>query len=154
MSSFIDLGIDCGDCEGLADQISAHFDRFIIRLPEGHPVECDAARKVQKLSHWFVDVYPLGMGYGVPNGRPELVEKENYAVVRQALYEHLSLGTGYRRALFGSEIFDFFTSSSPEELAVIDLPDMIYSTAAFPIPPSGVKVIPFCPGYLRVVAID
>jgi hypothetical protein len=151
MSYAIDLGIDCGASERLADQMLRHFDQLRIRLPGGREVTCDALGKACRLDHWFVGIYPRGMGYGVEDCRPELVESANYETIKWALYDHLSLGSGYRRAYFGSESFDSFACPTPEELLWIDLPDMIFSTEAFPNAPASLMTVPFSPGYVRVI---
>jgi len=151
MSYFINFGIDCGTSESIADEMLKHFDGFRILLPAQRAVECSMSHKAEKLDHWFIGIFPDGMGYGVPDCRHELVEPKNYTAIRLALYRHLSLVSGYRRAWFGSEALDSFTSATPEELAMIDLPETIYAIDAFPRIPEGMQVVPFSPGYLRVV---
>ena len=94
------------------------------------------------------------MGYGVQDCRGELVTPENYEVIRFALYRHLSLVSGYCRAWFAQEAFDFFTSPTPDELAIIDLQGMIYARDAFPLIVPGTQVVPFSRGYLQVTASD
>ena len=153
MSYAIDLGVDYGTSEQVADQIVEHFDGFRILLPADREVECAVTGKAQRLNHWFVGVIPKGMGYGVPDCRPELVEPMNYEAIKSALYGHLSLVSGYRRAWFASEAFDSFTSPTPEELAWIDYPEMIFASRAFPSIPTGTRVVQFSPGYLRVTEI-
>jgi len=150
MSYAIDLGIDCGASEQIADAMLKHFDGFRILLPEDGEVDCIAVGKAQKLNHWFVGVFPHGMGYGVPDCRPELVEPRNYEAIKLALYRHLSRVSGYRRAWFGQEAFDFFTSPAPEELAIVDIRELIYAADCFPLIPEGTQSVPFSPGYMRV----
>jgi hypothetical protein len=90
------------------------------------------------------------MGYGVQDCRPELVEPKNCEAIKLALYLHLSRVSGYRRALFGQEAFDFFASATPDELAIVDIPDLIYASDSFPVLPEGTRSVPFSPGYMRV----
>lgn len=153
MSYAIDLGIDCGTSELIADAMLKHFDRLRIVLPEDRFVDCIASGKAQKLNHWFVGIFPHGMGYGVQDCRPELVEPKNYEAIKSALYLHLSRVSGYRRAWFGQEAFDFFTSPTPNELAIVDIPELIYSRDSFPVIPEGTQSVLFSPGYMRVTQI-
>ena len=154
MSYATNLAIDCGSSEQLADGLIKHFDGYVISLPDNTTVTCNTG-KAERLNHWFVGVFPQGMWLGPIRGlekehRPELCSSPFCEVIKQTLYHHLALVSDYRRALFGCEAFDFFTSPTPDELQYIDAPDMVFAEQNFPNPILTKPTSQFCPGY-RIV---
>lgn len=151
MAIYFNLAIDCGEDEESADAALQHFEGFFINLSELPPAECEVW-KAKVRERWFVGVWPKGMGYAtLPISRPELMQAPNLKIIRVALNERLLALTGYRRARFGDEAWDFFVDSSPEEDDDIDYIHMVFSSKDFSQPPKGSTIAPFAEGYAIVI---
>ncbi len=141
------LAIDCGTSQQAADSVASHFRTLNLRLPEIGKVDCDVSAGSIG-GQYIVAVVPLGMGYGLPGySRPELLVHED--AIREALYEHLSLASGFRRAIFCADPCDCIFDS-PKESMDIDYPYMIYANTEFSQPPQQ-NIKPFSRGYSIVL---
>jgi len=145
------LGIDCGASRQTIDSITSHFRGLQLQLPEIGGVEYEVSAGTSG-GHCCVAVMPVGMGYGLPGYcRPELMAHEG--AIKEALYRHLSLVGGFRRAIFCADPCDCIFDSL-EEFMDIDYPGMIYADAEFPTQPTQQKVNSFSRGYSIVLPHD
>jgi hypothetical protein len=130
MAVIFNLGIDCGHSAEVAEAAVRHFDGFVIPLRHLSPAHC-RVHQVRHRERWYVEVWPDGMGMATT--RPELLSAE--AEIISALYERLRMLSGFSRALFGGEAFDWLRGDTPEEDANVDCTNLIYREVEFSAPP-------------------
>ncbi len=155
MATYFNLGIDCGTNADMAAAAMAHFHEFVVELPDGAPAICATHRSHQR-DLWFVEVWPQGMGYGIPPtlpSRPELCDAQPLEIIRDALHARLQALSGYRRALFGGEAYDLLAFATPEEDNDLDYAGLIFSQDLFPDLPTHCTIKPFASGYLQVTEV-
>jgi hypothetical protein len=153
MAIYYNLGIDCGADESVAVAAMVHFDGFAIDVPGRDAAVCSVARRHAR-GLWFVEVSPAGLGQGIPHplpSRPELCDPVTLGLIGAALHARLKSFSGYRRAMFGGEVFDQFVHATPEEDQEIDYAGLIFCRKQFPTVPPGCAVEPFSAGY-RIVS--
>ncbi|GAA4426608.1 hypothetical protein [Bremerella cremea] len=100
------LGVVCASNAALASQIARHYASLTISIPGIADIACEASiHEIGK--HHLVEVFPVGMGVGLPPGhypsRPELLEPANVVAIREALYLPLKSFPGFRYARFDVE---------------------------------------------------
>jgi hypothetical protein len=154
MAILINLGIDCGKSEEVADRIVNHFQGYRFKLIDVGEVESEIWKKKNKIcGYWCIGVWPIGLGCGTRT-KYEADLMEYQEAIGSNLYSHLALIRGYRKALFGGEIFDMWKDRDEEqEEMIINEPiyweEMtIYAEAEFPsLTEDLVYKSPFIPGY-------
>ena len=152
MAIYYNLGIDCGAEREVAEGMMRHFEGFSIGLPDTPPVvvelTCEQARGL-----WFVGVWPVGVSRGAPRGdRVELLSDAPLQAIEEALWDRLAEIIGYRRAMFGAEIYDMFTFAHRDEDSDIDYQGMVFAVDLFP-PSNAVETTAFREGYARVTEL-
>ena len=155
MAIYFNLAVDCSSNERVATAVMAHFHDLVIELPGNPPAVCSASHSHQR-GLWFVEVWPLGMGYGIPStlpSRPELCDARPLEMISRALYARLQALSGYRRAVFGAEVYDLLAFATAAEDNDLDYGGLVFSQAAFPDVPAGCAIEPFAPGYARITEV-
>ena len=155
MATYFNLGIDCGSNADLAAAAMAHFHDFTIELPDGAPAIC-ATNQSHQRGLWFVEVWPRGMGYGIPPtlpSRPELCDARPLEIIGDALRARLQALSGYRRALFGGEAYDLLAFATAEEDNDRDYVGLIFAQDMFSDLPAHCTIESFAPGYAQVTAV-
>ena len=123
------LGVDCASNAALASQIARHYASLTISLTGIADIACEASiHEIGK--HHLVEVFPVGMGVGLPTShspsRPELLEPANVVAIRESLYLPLKSFPGFHYARFDVEAAGQMMSQLEDEEIDVSYPYTIF----------------------------
>jgi len=150
MALYFNMAIDCGRDSTLAETIGRHFNGFRVVVPSMGALTCQASAHELR-DRWFVYVWPIGLGYGIPSGecRPEFADEPARSEVREQLYSRLAGIAGYRWVYFGGEAWDWVESEQCADCDVVAIEHAIVADELAAIASANGEFVAFAPGYQR-----